>query len=62
MFVQSVALAKDYSFRRYGQKDGLPILRVDCAMQDHRGFMWFGTNQWGTKREPDTVVQVTGSR
>lgn len=37
------SLASEYHFKRYGMFDGLPTQRVNCCMQDSRGFMWFGT-------------------
>ncbi len=36
--------AKDFSFRHYDVTDGLSENTVICIVQDHRGFMWFGTN------------------
>lgn len=36
--------AKDFSFRHYDVTDGLSENTVNCIVQDHRGFMWFGTN------------------
>lgn len=38
------SLAVEYHFKRYGMFDGLPTQRVNCCMQDSRGFMWFGTS------------------
>lgn len=35
--------AKDYYFKHYDRSNGLPHQTVYCAMQDSRGFMWFGT-------------------
>ncbi|PSJ76095.1 hypothetical protein C7N43_15575 [Sphingobacteriales bacterium UPWRP_1] len=32
------------SFRNFGTNDGLPSPEVYCVMQDHRGYMWFGTD------------------
>lgn len=36
--------AQDYSFCHYTIHDGLPTQRMNCILQDNRGFMWFGTN------------------
>lgn len=45
LFVLAAPLfAQEYVFRHYGTNDGLPYLRVNCCMQDSRGFMWFGTD------------------
>jgi signal transduction histidine kinase/ligand-binding sensor domain-containing protein len=35
--------SEQISFQRFTPRDGLPAAVVYCAMQDHRGFMWFGT-------------------
>ncbi|HWQ55239.1 MAG TPA: two-component regulator propeller domain-containing protein [Bryobacteraceae bacterium] len=32
-----------YSFRYYGQQDGLTNLAIDCLLQDRTGFIWIGT-------------------
>ncbi|MEJ8842883.1 two-component regulator propeller domain-containing protein [Lacibacter sp. H375] len=36
-------LGQSYYFRRYQVENGLSHNSVICAMQDKRGFMWFGT-------------------
>jgi len=36
-------VTSEYNHRRYGIPDGLPTEMVECAFQDSRGFMWFGT-------------------
>lgn len=35
---------QDYSLRNFTVKEGLPSQEVYCALQDHRGQMWFGTD------------------
>lgn len=35
--------ADNYYFRRYNKENGLSQQTVSCAIQDSRGFMWFGT-------------------
>ncbi|MFT4018308.1 MAG: two-component regulator propeller domain-containing protein [Agriterribacter sp.] len=35
--------AQGYYFRHYQVEDGLSHNTVFCALQDHKGFMWFGT-------------------
>src|SRR5664279_2115135 len=32
-----------YSFKEYGQNEGLTNLDVYCLMQDRTGFLWVGT-------------------
>ncbi|PSJ72021.1 hypothetical protein C7N43_36315, partial [Sphingobacteriales bacterium UPWRP_1] len=32
------------SFRNFGTNEGLPSPEVYCVMQDHQGYMWFGTD------------------
>lgn len=49
--------AKDLSFRHYDVTDGLSENTVNCISQDHRGFMWFGTNN-GLNRFDGTSFKV----
>ena len=35
--------AQEYSFRYYGQEDGLTSLAVKVLYQDRTGFLWAGT-------------------
>jgi signal transduction histidine kinase/CheY-like chemotaxis protein/sugar lactone lactonase YvrE len=37
------AAGQQYSFRSYGQRDGLGNLAVCCILQDRQGFIWVGT-------------------
>jgi len=39
----SVLMAQRYSFRQYGQAEGLKNLAVQCLLQDRTGFLWVGT-------------------
>jgi streptogramin lyase len=36
-------VTSEYNHRHYGIPEGLPTEMVECAFQDSRGFMWFGT-------------------
>ncbi len=36
-------LAQRYSFRYYGQEQGLRNLAANCILQDHAGYIWVGT-------------------
>lgn len=38
-----VAAAQPYYFRHYQVENGLSNNTVGCMLQDHKGFMWFGT-------------------
>lgn len=38
------SLAQNYIERNYTVKDGLPSNYVYCVIQDHKGFLWFATN------------------
>lgn len=38
-----MALAQRYSFKQYGQDQGLNNLDVSCMMQDRAGFLWVAT-------------------
>jgi ligand-binding sensor domain-containing protein len=37
--------AQEPVFRHYSTKDGLPSSETYCAVQDHRGYMYFGTDR-----------------
>ncbi|HEY6162415.1 MAG TPA: histidine kinase, partial [Bacteroidia bacterium] len=43
LFAFSLA-AQEPVFRNYTSKDGLPSPEVYCAMQDSKGYIWFGTD------------------
>ena len=49
------------SYIHYGVKEGLPSNMVYCATQDHRGFLWFGTDK-GLVRFDGTRFQVFGKK
>ena len=45
-FVLATALTQEYSHHRYqrlGRAEGLENPFVQALLQDHQGFMWFGT-------------------
>jgi ligand-binding sensor domain-containing protein len=35
--------AQQFTFRQYGQQDGLANLALNCLLQDHTGFIWMCT-------------------
>ena len=37
--------ARSYYFKSYEVEDGLSNNNVTCSVQDHYGFMWFGTRE-----------------
>lgn len=37
------AFAQQYAFHEYGEDEGLNSLTANCILQDHRGFVWVGT-------------------
>jgi signal transduction histidine kinase/ligand-binding sensor domain-containing protein/ActR/RegA family two-component response regulator len=37
------AFAQRYSFKYYGQEEGLSNLATECLFQDHAGYLWVGT-------------------
>ncbi len=51
--------AQSLSYTHYGVKEGLPGNMVYCAAQDHRGFMWFGTDK-GLVRFDGSQFEVFG--
>ena len=53
------ATAQSPSYVHYGVNEGLPSNKVYCALQDHRGFLWFGTDK-GLARFDGARFQVFG--
>ena len=51
--------AQSPSYIHYGVSEGLPSNNVYCVIQDHRGFIWFGTDK-GLSRFDGTRFQVYG--
>jgi ligand-binding sensor domain-containing protein/serine phosphatase RsbU (regulator of sigma subunit) len=45
--IKIVGYGQTYNFKNYNTGEGLPQSQVLCAFQDHKGFMWFGTNAGG---------------
>src|SRR5262245_4700834 len=37
------ASSQELAFRRFGIQDGLGDSRVNCSLQDDKGYLWFGT-------------------
>src|ERR1051325_4807617 len=50
LFIPSFAFPQSYNFRVYSIEDGMPQSQVHCILQDHNGFMWFGTDGGGLAR------------
>ncbi len=48
--VTPLAAQQQYDFLRYSISEGLPQSQVYAAMQDSRGYMWFGTQGGGVCR------------
>jgi ligand-binding sensor domain-containing protein/serine phosphatase RsbU (regulator of sigma subunit) len=48
LFLISInCFAQTYNFKNYNTKEGLPQSQVLAIYQDHKGYMWFGTNGGG---------------
>ena len=45
------AIAQQYTFRGYGQPDGLGNLSVTCLLQDRAGYLWVGTENGMYRRD-----------
>lgn len=43
LLLPTVVQAQRYSFRLYGQEQGLKNLAIECLLQDRTGFLWVGT-------------------
>ncbi len=44
------SFAQSYHFQRYGTSDGLSQNFINALAQDHRGFLWIGTEEGGLNR------------
>jgi signal transduction histidine kinase/ligand-binding sensor domain-containing protein len=51
--------SQSYSYRHYSQEDGLSSSTVYCAMQDSKGFMWFGTEAGVSRFDGKTFTRFT---
>ncbi len=56
-----ILVAQSPVYAHYGVREGLPGNVVYCAVQDYRGFMWFGTDK-GLARFDGTQFQVFGMK
>jgi ligand-binding sensor domain-containing protein/serine phosphatase RsbU (regulator of sigma subunit) len=45
MLCPLLLLAQDFKFNHIGREKGLSQSVVNCVLQDHNGFMWFGTQE-----------------
>ncbi|WP_114791358.1 two-component regulator propeller domain-containing protein [Niabella yanshanensis] len=43
ILISAVCFGQPYYFRHYQVEDGLSNNTVGCVLQDHKGFLWFGT-------------------
>lgn len=50
LFAFLISRSQTYNFKNYGLDDGLPQSQVLSIFQDHKGYMWFGTNTGGVGR------------
>jgi ligand-binding sensor domain-containing protein len=50
LLLTATATAQQYDLRRYSLAEGLPQSQVFAAIQDSRGYMWFGTQGGGVCR------------
>lgn len=57
--VSGTTYGQNYYFRNFSAEDGLPSNTVTCAIQDSRGFMWFGTKD-GICRYDGAVFRLFG--
>ncbi len=42
---KGITTAQEFSLKNYAVDDGVPSPEVYCAMQDTKGYMWFGTDR-----------------
>jgi signal transduction histidine kinase/ligand-binding sensor domain-containing protein len=49
------------AFRHFGLRDGLPQSQVTALLEDHRGFLWVGTNTGGMARLGASGFQAFGA-
>ena len=55
------AIAQQYTFRQYGQQDGLTNLTVLCLTQDRSGYIWICTEN-GLFRHDSSVFERFGAK
>lgn len=46
----SIVKAQDFNFKKYGQKQGLTNLNINCIFQDSYGFIWFASQGGGISK------------
>ena len=46
----SILKAQDFNFKKYGQKQGLTNLNINCIFQDSYGFIWFASQGGGISK------------
>lgn len=51
--------AQSYSYRHYSPEDGVSSSTVYCAMQDSKGYMWFGTETGACRFDGKKFTQFT---
>ncbi|MES2515143.1 MAG: two-component regulator propeller domain-containing protein [Bacteroidota bacterium] len=47
VLITLAGISQTYNFKNYNTPEGLPQSQVLTIFQDHKGFMWFGTNGGG---------------
>ena len=52
------ALAQDYNFKQFTQKQGLENVNVKCIFQDSYGYIWFATQGGGVSRFDGTKFKT----
>jgi ligand-binding sensor domain-containing protein/serine phosphatase RsbU (regulator of sigma subunit) len=48
--LSTIVKAQDFNFKKYGQKQGLTNLNVNCIFQDSYGFIWFASQGGGISK------------
>ena len=60
LLVPLAASAQEFTFRQYGQRDGLANLSISRLLQDHEGYLWVGTEN-GLFRHDGTDFERFGA-
>lgn len=62
LLLSLTASAGGHIFRNYSTADGLPDSRVSPIIQDHNGYMWFGTQSGLTRYDGQQFVNFSSAK
>ena len=57
-----ISLAQNLKFKHIGLDEGLSNSTIECILQDHRGFLWFGTRDGLNKYDGEQITVFKSSK